>query len=223
MEILKHLAAQFVSFEGVDGCGKSTLLEDLARWLQEKSIPYVKTREPGGTRLGEKVREVLLDPSFESMNTRAEVLLYSASRAQLVEEIILPALRQGKWVLADRYVDATLAYQGFGRGLGLEPLGQIQHWATGGLWPNLTILLDCDLDLAARRRKARNGKEDRIELENRDFHQRVKEGYLQLARTAPERFLVLDGSQALPDVLTDFRENLLKALTRSRDSSPSFA
>lgn len=214
MDIPRHLAARFISFEGVDGCGKSTLLEELARWLEENAIPYIKTREPGGTRLGEKVREMLLDPSFESMNTRAEVLLYSASRAQLVQEIVFPALKQGKWVLADRYIDATLAYQGFGRGLELELLRHLQHWATEGLWPNLTILIDCDLDLAARRMKFRNGKEDRIEQEHRAFHLRVKEGYLQLARTAPERFVVLDGNRALPEVLADFRQSFLTALAR---------
>lgn len=215
MEILEHLEARFVSFEGIDGCGKSTLLEDLAMSLEENSIPYLKTREPGGTLLGEKVRDVLLDPSFESMNAQAEVLLYSASRAQLVQEIILPGLRQGKWVLADRYIDATLAYQGYGRGLEMESLRRIQHWATGGLWPDLTILLDCDVDIAAKRMKARKGNEDRIEQENRDFHQRVREGYLQLARTAPKRFVVVDGSRALPDVLSSFRETFLQALTRS--------
>ena len=178
MEIFERLSAKFVTFEGIDGSGKSTLLDELAGWLEEQAIPFIRTREPGGTRLGERLREILLDPSFESMNHQAEVMLYSASRAQLVHEIIQPALRQGMWVLADRYTDATLAYQGFGRGLELEALRRIQDWATGGLWPHLTILLDCDVEVAARRMKGRRAKEDRIEQESRAFHQRVREGYL---------------------------------------------
>ena len=203
-EFLRQRSAQFGSFEGIDGCGKSTLLNELAEWLKEKAIPFIKTREPGSTRLGERVREVLLDPSFGTMNDQAEVLLYSASRAQLVHEVIRPALKRGMWVLADRYIDATLAYQGFGRGLELGPLRRIQDWATGGLWPDITILLDCEVDVASGRMKARVGTEDRIEQESRRFHERVKDGYLELARSAPERFLVLDANKPLQEVVTSF-------------------
>jgi dTMP kinase len=212
--LFRGLPAKFVSFEGIDGCGKSTLLTELARWLEEGAVPFLKTREPGGTRLGEKIREMLLDPSFETMNEHAEVLLYSASRAQLVHEILRPALSQGVWVLADRYIDATLAYQGFGRGLALEPLRQIQDWGTGGLWPDLTILLDCDVGVASSRMKARKETEDRIEQEGRLFHQRVRDGYLELARSAPERFLVVDATRALREVIADFRVALVEALAR---------
>jgi dTMP kinase len=204
--------AKFVTFEGIDGCGKSTLLAELAGWLEENAVPFLKTREPGGTRLGERIRGVLLDPSFETMNEHAEVLLYSASRAQLVYEVLRPALSQGMWVLADRYIDATLAYQGFGRGLALEPLRQIQDWCTGGLWPDLTVLLDCDVGVASSRMKARKETEDRIEQEGRLFHQRVREGYLELARSAPERFLVVDANRALREVIADFRVALVEAL-----------
>lgn len=214
MEIDKHLPARFVTFEGIDGSGKSTLLEDLAGWLEEAAIPFIRTREPGGTRLGETLRKVLLDPSFAAMNHQAEVMLYSASRAQLVQEIIQPALKQGVWVLADRYTDATLAYQGFGRGLERETLERIQDWATGGLQPHLTVLLDCDVAIASRRMSSRKGKEDRIEQEDQSFHQRVREGYLELARSAPERFLVMDGSRALDQVRADFRMGFDEALQR---------
>lgn len=216
----KGLSARFVTFEGVDGSGKSTLIEELAGWLEEDAIPFIRTREPGGTRLGEKLREILLDPSFSSMNYQAEVMLYSASRAQLVHEIILPALRQGMWVLTDRYTDATLAYQGFGRGLEREALEQIQDWATGGLQPHLTVLLDCEVTVASRRMSGRKGKEDRIEQEDQSFHQRVREGYLELARLAPERFLVLDGSRTLEEVRADFRACFLEALGRSCTTTP---
>lgn len=149
------------------------------------------------------------------MNEQAEVLLYSASRAQLVREVIQPALRQGKWVLADRYSDATLAYQGFGRGLEVEPLRRLQDWATGGLWPHFTILLDCDVAIASGRMKARIGAKDRIEQENRRFHERVRDGYLQLARSAPERFIVLDANRGLQEVAASFRAALVEALVRS--------
>lgn len=223
MEIDKRLSARFVTFEGIDGSGKSTLIEELAGWLEESSIPFIRTREPGGTRLGEKLREILLDPSFTSMNHQAEVMLYSASRAQLVHEIIRPAMRHGRWVLADRYTHATLAYQGFGRGLEREALEQIQQWATGGLQPHLTVLLDCDVATASRRMSGRKGKEDRIEQEDRSFHQRVREGYLELARSAPERFLVLDGSRALDEVLANFRVSFGEALRRSSTTAPPLA
>jgi dTMP kinase len=215
-EFSKKLSTKFVSFEGIDGCGKSTLLNELAGWLERKSIPFIKTREPGGTRLGEKVREMLLDPSYETMNDRAEVLLYSASRAQLVHEVVGPALRQGMWVLADRYIDATLAYQGFGRGLDLAPLRRIQDWATGGLWPDFTILLDCEVGVAAGRMKAREGTEDRIEQESRRFHERVRVGYLELARSAPERFIVLDANRPLQEVIVNFRVTFAQALMGHR-------
>ncbi len=215
MEIPHRLPPRFVSFEGIDGCGKSTLLEELASWLKEQAIPFIKTREPGGTRLGEKIREILLDPSFEAMNKQAEVLLYSASRAQLVHELIRPALEQGTWVLADRYIDATLAYQGFGRGLELEALHLIQDWTTGGLWPDLTILLDCDIDVASGRMKARKETEDRIEQESRIFHQKVRDGYLHLAGSMPNRFIVLDANKARQEVMASFRAAFLVALTRS--------
>jgi dTMP kinase len=212
METLRRLPAKLVSFEGIDGCGKTTLLAELAGWLEAQSVPFIRTREPGGTAPGERIRAILLDPSLESMNARAEVLLYAASRAQLVREVIEPALRQGMWVLADRYIDATLAYQGFGRGLGLEPLRQIQDWATGGLLPDFTILLDCDIEVASARMKVREATGDRIEQESRGFHERVRNGYLQLARLAPERFVVLDGNRALHQVIEDFRMAFLAAL-----------
>jgi dTMP kinase len=215
-DFFRQLSAQFVSFEGIDGCGKSTLLNDLAGWLDENSIPLIKTREPGGTRIGEKIRELLLDPSFENVNEQAEVLLYSASRAQLVHEVVHPALRAGKWALVDRYIDATLAYQGFGRGLKLDPLRDLQDWATGGLWPDVTVLLDCDIDVASSRMIARSGTTDRIEKENRHFHERVRAGYLELARSAPDRFIVLDGNRPLQEVILNFRAALIEALGRHR-------
>ncbi len=202
---MNRTRAKFITFEGIDGCGKSTLISELARWLDRLSVPYMLTREPGGTHLGENIRKLLLDPSYKNMNQRAEVLLYTASRAQLTAEVILPALGAGAWVLADRYTDATLAYQGYGRGLPLNPLRKIQEWATDCLRPDRTVLLDCDVQIAFERRNGRNGEPDRIERENRSFHEKVRAGYLELARSEPQRFIVLDAARPLDEVIAEFR------------------
>ncbi len=198
--------ARFISFEGIDGCGKSTLMEHLSRWLAEAGIPFIQTREPGGTRIGERVRELLLDPASAGMSGRAEVLLYSASRAQLTDEVIVPAIRQGTWVLTDRFMDATFAYQGFGRGFDLERLKAIQAWTTGDVRPDKTILLDCAIETALERMGSRNGEKDRIEQENLEFHRKVRQGYLDLARSEPERFLVLDAEMPLEEVVEQFHQ-----------------
>lgn len=206
----------FISFEGIDGCGKSTLMEFLISGLAAAGISYVRTREPGGTTLGESIRTLLLDPANKSMDERAEVLLYTASRAQLVREVIRPALDGGSWVIADRYTDATLAYQGYGRGLDLQTLRRIQDWATGGLQPHRTIVLDCGVETAFQRLEFRNIAKDRIEEESRAFHQRVRKGYLQLASAEPERFIVLNAEQSIEEVIRQFRkvfwEPVLQAL-----------
>jgi len=208
-----HLG-KFISFEGIDGCGKSTLLQHLSRWLDAAGVSHLTTREPGGTRLGESIRELLLDPTYHGMSQEAEVLLYSASRAQLLHEVIRPALREGLWVLADRFSDATLAYQGYGRGLDLDMLLSLQTWATRGLVPHHTILLDCSLETAAGRRKLKPQNLDRIEGEEHAFHDRVRQGYLELARRHPDRFLVLDAEKSLEEVLTELETSFWVPLRR---------
>lgn len=197
--------ASFISFEGIDGCGKSTLLAHSSAWLSQRHIEHLVTREPGGTRLGESLREILLDTSFSSMDPWAEILLYAASRAQHVREVIKPALERGLWVLSDRFVDATLAYQGYGRGLDTARLKRIHEWTSGGLWPGLTVLLDCDIKTAIKRRKNRSGGSDRLELQDEAFHERVRAGYLELSKADPDRFIVLDAGRSLDRVLEDFR------------------
>lgn len=209
---MNTISAKFVTFEGIDGCGKSTLISELASWLDQAGISYLQTREPGGTPLGEKIRGLLLDPVHQTMSRQTEVLLYTASRAQLAAEVILPALKRGVWVLTDRYIDATLAYQGYGRKLDLEPLRRLQHWATQGLVPDRTVLLDCTVDTAVGRMSVRNDKPDRIEMEERSFHERVRAGYLALAESEPERFIVLDAEKPLPEVIADFRAAFGKVL-----------
>lgn len=191
-------------------------MDRLANWLTTAGIPYIRTREPGGTPIGERIREILLDNASSEMSGRAEVLLYSASRAQLTEQVIVPAMKNGVWVLSDRFVDATLAYQGFGRGLDVSGLKQIQEWATKGLWPDKTILLDCDVDTAMFRLKARDGSNrDRIEREDKIFHSRVRSGYLALASEQPERFLVLDASKPLEEVVREFHQRFWLAEVES--------
>lgn len=195
--------AKFISFEGIDGCGKSTLLDRLCAWLDESRIPHITTREPGGTLLGESIRRVLLDPAYHMMDAWAEVFLYTASRAQLVREVIKPALQDGVWVVADRFIDATLAYQGYGRRLDVQRLRQIQAWASDDLWPDHTVLLDCDVHVALERLRGRLEVADRMELQQVSFHQRVRQGYLELAQAEPQRFVILNGEKPLTEVVQD--------------------
>ena len=180
----------FITFEGPEGGGKSTQIRLLAERLTAQGITVRITREPGGTHIGEAVRHLLQHderPDAE-MSFRTEVLLFCASRAQIVAEIIRPALERGEWVLCDRFTDSTLAYQGYGRGLPLDLLRTLNDFATDGLTPDLTILLDISTDEGFRRVAARVASQDRIERAARAFHERLREGYLEMARGEPERF-----------------------------------
>ncbi|TDE86246.1 dTMP kinase [Deinococcus sp. S9] len=188
----------FVTFEGPEGAGKSTQLARLAQRLAETGRPPVTTREPGGTPLGMRVREVLLDPAL-TIDPLPEFLLYSASRAQLVRDVIRPALATGQVVLCDRYADSSLAYQGSGRGLDPAFLAALTGEVTGSLQPDLTILLDLDPALGLARAASR-GQPDRLERADLTFHRRVRHGFLDLAAQEPERFLVLDAARD-PDSL----------------------
>ncbi|MCL5290886.1 MAG: dTMP kinase [Bacillota bacterium] len=181
----------FIVFEGVDGSGKSTQLSLINKYLTEKNIPTYSTREPGGTPVGEKIRELLLDPNFSEIQGRTEALLYAAARAQLVAQVIRPQLEQGTVVLCDRYIDSTLAYQGYGRGMEIDFLAGINRLGTGGLAPRLTILLDLPPEEGlTRSRKDRPA--DRLEKESPEFYRRVRSGYLELAGQNPQNYLVLD-------------------------------
>ncbi|MGV8074950.1 MAG: dTMP kinase [Syntrophobacteraceae bacterium] len=197
---MEQKTAKFLSFEGIDGCGKSTLLTCVSNWLDTAGIQHIKTREPGGTLIGDAIRGILLDPSFADMDALTEILLYSASRTQHVKEVIRPALDQNLWVLTDRYVDATLAYQGYGRGLDLKQLRSLHEWSTESLWPDLTFLFDCSIETALERREQRNGIPDRLELQHGKFHENVRKGYLSLAAAEPDRFLLLDSGRPLEEV-----------------------
>ena len=188
----------FIVFEGLDGSGKSTLLKRLAGHLSTQNIPHLLTREPGGTKLAEKIRELLLQKSDDAPVSRAEVLLYEASRAQHVESLILPALRRGEWVICDRFSASTVAFQCSGRGLPRVVIDVIDLFACQNLKPDLTVLLDVTVDQSASRKKS--FELDRLESEARDFHERVREGYLSLARES-HNWLVLNSGNLSPDEL----------------------
>lgn len=188
----------FITFEGVEGSGKSTQLKLLYDYLQKRGLQTVITREPGGTLIGDQIRSILLNADNKKISPECEFFLYSASRAQHVHEVIQPALNNDRIVLCDRFMDATTAYQGYGRGLSLEKIKQLNKMVVGSLSPQLTILLDGDpeilLDRARKRLMALSAEksEGRFEAEEMAFHKRVRDGYLALARSAPERICVIN-------------------------------
>lgn len=186
---------KFITLEGPEGAGKSTHLARLAEALRARGIEVLTTREPGGTPLCEAVRGLLqFNQAGEAPQTRAEVLLFLASRAQLVSQVIEPALARGTWVLCDRFCDSTFAYQGYGRGLELAQLRALNAFATGGLMPDLTLLLDIPEAESARRLAERKGPADRFEQEQAAFHRRLAEGFREMAAAEPARFRVIDSS-----------------------------
>lgn len=195
----------FITLEGPDGSGKTTQSRLLAEWLQERGHSVLLVREPGGTSIGEQIRGILHDPAYTGMTPWAEVFLYAASRAQLVAEVIRPALAAGRIVLCDRYADSTLAYQGYGRGLDLNALRQILRLATGGLTPDLTFCLDISPEEGLSRRLKGGGEWNRLDQETLDFHRRVRAGYLELAGEHPQRWIIVDASRSVETIQADLR------------------
>jgi dTMP kinase len=203
---------RFITFEGIDGCGKTTQFRLLAQALRERGEDVVETVEPGGTAIGQQIRKILLDPASGEIQPRTELLLYFASRAQNVDRVIRPALDSGRVVLCDRFTDSTLVYQGCGRGLDTDVVRDLDRIACRGLKPDVTILIDIDLEtslMRARRRNERVGPlESRIDEESAAFHERVRLGYLALAETEPERIVVIDGRASIVEVAQRIREAL---------------
>jgi dTMP kinase len=191
---------KFISLEGGEGAGKSTLLAGLREHIERHGIALVQTREPGGTDVGEAVRAIVLDPARHGLAAETELLLMFASRAQLVREVIEPALDAGRWVLCDRYADASYAYQGGGRGQPAERIAELERWACDGVKPDLTLLLDLPV-ATGRARAAGRGDADRIEVEADAFFERVRASYRERAAAEPERFRVIDASQSPSAVL----------------------
>lgn len=198
------MKGRFITFEGGEGCGKSTQIRLLADRLRECGKDVVLAREPGGTVLSERIRSLVREEMEDPPNARAETLLFLASRAQLVENVLRPAISSGKWVLCDRFEDSTFAYQGYGRGFDLAELRRLNEFATGGLLPDKTVLLNVSPEVASFRMRAREAVThtvaDRMECAGEDFHERLRKGFLDLASAAPSRFSVISADGTVDEV-----------------------
>jgi len=188
-----------ISFEGIEGTGKTIQSKLLCEYLIKKGYNAILTEEPGGTQIGLKIRELLLSIDHKGMTPITELLLYNASRAQHIKEVILPAMNRGSVVITDRFADSTVAYQGYGRGLDLHLIGSIETIVTSGLQPDITILLDLDVETGLKRNRGIN-KMDRLELEDVEFHKRVRNGYHEIAAKKPERIKLIDASGSIEEV-----------------------
>ncbi len=204
---MENKTGKFITFEGPDGSGKTAQLDILAEELIQAGYPILRTREPGGTPIGDQIRATLLDLKNTAMIDRAEALLYQAARAQLVDEIIKPHLTQGGVVISDRYADSTLAYQGYGHKNTVASLEGIINYATGGLIPDLTLLLDLAPEVGLQRRMDAGGF-NRLDSYDIDFHHRVREGYLELVKADPSRWVVIDADRPFDEVQAELRDTL---------------
>lgn len=205
----------FITLEGGDGSGKTTVLGRVAAYLQNHSMPYLITREPGGIEIAEKIRSIILDPAHTAMDARTEALLYAASRSQHLAEVVEPALKEGLTVLCDRFVDSSLVYQGYARGLGIEQVRSINQFATGGRMPDLTFYLDVDPEVGLSRITANQDREvNRLDLESMAFHRKVREGYRQVVESDPQRIVVLDANRPIhmveQDIVQTLKDRILK-------------
>jgi len=219
----------FITLEGIEGSGKTTQIEHITRFLQSNAFEVTVTREPGGTALGRKIREILLDPESRGMTPATELLLYTADRAQHIRQVILPAIEAGKIVLCDRFFDATLVYQGYARGLDITGIRNLHQLMCDGLSPTLTLLFDLAPEVGLSRAWKqihsgdRSGNETRFEKEAVDFHRKVRQGYLELAGLEPERFQVVDASQDEPavrrQIFSVLTQRLLAKKTRNTEKS----
>ena len=204
----------FITFEGIEGCGKTTQVQRLEVLLEHHGVPVVTTMEPGGTEIGINIRRILLAADNKKLAPLAELLLYTADRAQHIEEMIVPALNEKKWVICDRFFDATVAYQGSARGQDMKLIRFLNERASQGIRPDLTILLDCPVDMGLIRARKRNQSvyndgQDRFEREREQFHQKVREGYLALARKDKKRFIIIDATQSVADVEKDISGHIM--------------
>jgi len=204
--------AMFITLEGPDGSGKSMQVPALAEFFQQLGYEVLTTREPGGTFIGDQIREVIMRMENKSMNPRTEILLFCAARAQIVAEVIRPQLEKGVVVISDRYADSTLAYQGYGHGLELEVLRNILSFATDGLTPDLTLLLDVDVETGLARRQSGGGEWNRLDDYALAFHRRVRQGYHELIKADPQRWIRIDAEQPPPKVQQHMQEAVLQRL-----------
>lgn len=200
----------FIVFEGGEGSGKSTILEMIYNWMIESGKDVIKTREPGGIKISEKIREIILDANNTEMDGRTEALLYAAARRQHLVEKVIPALKDGKIVLCDRFIDSSLAYQGYARGLGIDEIMKINEFAIDEYMPNLSILFDLDPEIGLERiNKNRTGKLDRIDMEKLDFHLKVREGYNEVFETSKGRIIKIDASKSIEEVFESVKKIIM--------------
>lgn len=204
----------FITLEGPDGSGKTSQVAPLAEYISQKGYKVFTTREPGGTIIGEQVRLILADLQNKMMNPRTEILLFCAARAQLVEECIRPRLLRGEVVICDRYADSTLAYQGYGHHNDVDLLRQLLNFATGGLWPDLTLLLDIDVEEGLKRRRGSGGEWNRMDDYDMEVHCNVRKGYFELVRRNPERWVVVNANQPVDDVQLALRRHVTEFLEK---------
>lgn len=203
---------RFLSVEGVEGVGKTTNITFISEWLAKQKIPFIHTREPGGTPLAEEIRSLLLNPRDEDVNTTAELLMMFAARAQHIEKVIKPALASGTWVLCDRFTDATYAYQGGGRRMGFDRIQQLEQFVQGAFRPDAVILLDLPVEVGLAR-AAKRGALDRFEQEAEGFFHRVRNAYLDRAKLSPSRYWLVDAEKSLEDVQEQIATVLQKIVT----------
>jgi dTMP kinase len=208
----------FITLEGPDGSGKTSQIEPLAGFLRTNGYEILTTREPGGTAISNQVREILMCMDNKAMKPRTETLLFCAARAQLVEEVIRPNLEKGVIVISDRYADSTLAYQGYGHGYDLSVLRQLLSFATGGLWPDLTLYLDIDPEAGLRRRQVGGGEWTRLDAFALAFHRRVRAGYVEMARQEPQRWVVIDADRQVDVIQAEIRQIVLSRLAQRNRS-----
>jgi len=206
----------FITLEGPEGSGKTSHIPYLVEYLREKGQAVFPTREPGGTSIGEQIREVLHSLKNTEMHPRAETLLYQAARAQFVEQIVRPHLNAGEIVISDRYADSTLAYQGYGHQQDTQQVRQLIEYATGGLMPDLTVLLDLDVEVGLKRKTKNNSEWNRLDAYTVDFHRRVRAGYLEMAEGEPERWAVVDAGQKWDDVQERLRQTVLERIQQAQ-------
>lgn len=203
----------FISFEGIDGSGKSTQINRLADFLSGQGYEVVLTREPGGTEIGEKIRSIILDPQNTAMADMTEAFLYAASRAQHVREVIMPAVESGRIVICDRFIDSSIAYQGYGRGLG-DCIEEINRYAVHGCMPDMTFLMKIGTDVSSGRISGRSP--DRIEMEDRDFYEKVNRGYERLSHDFPDRVIAIDASRSVDEIEKDIAGHVRRLIVQER-------
>ena len=206
------MSIKFLTIEGGEGTGKTTIINMLADELEKRGVSILKTREPGGSKIAEEIRNVILDVKNTNMDYMTEALLYAASRKQHLEEIVKPAINEGKLVISDRYIDSSLAYQGNARGLGIKTIYDINMYATEGFLPDLTILIDLPPEVGLKRISQNNRDVNRLDLEVSEFHNLVRSGYLKIAKMFPNRIKVIDGNRKLDDVYHDVLELVIAYL-----------